>query len=426
MRRHDAADTPANYSGAALKFVRVNAGATALEFHVPVLGDSSDFPTYSIATAAMLLRTKVDGSGLEWISPAGASAPALTDLTDVDNTTPATDKQIIYWDNTAGKWKYRDDTFLALKDTPAAYTGKGGQYAVVNSTEDGLVFAQGVSGAFSIDYSFSTTTTDADPGNGNLRVSNATQNLSTVIRADLLDKYGSDWSAALATLADSTNTVKGYLRLYNKVDPTKFIFFTVSALASPAGYKNITVVEVASSTASPFAGLDVVTLEFTLAGDKGATGATGATGAGAASFTALTDAPANYTSAGRKTVRVNAAANALEFIDAPYTLAFYQEPIMTNAQIVYKFIATVPFTLPSGLSGSYANAEVASTGNVHFDIRKNGSDVGDIVFNISATGSFTLGSDQSFAAGDILTITGPATADATLAGVATSLKGYLT
>lgn len=150
------------------------------------------------------------------------------------------------------------------------------------------------------------------------------------------------------------------------------------------------------------------------------------TSGGSLTFLALTDTPANFTSAGRKIVRVNSAANALEFVDMSYTLAFYQENVMTNAQIVYKFIATVAFTLPSSLTGSYATAEAASTGNVHFDIKKNGSDVGDIVFNISTTGSFTFGSDQSFAAGDVLTITGPATADATLAGVGVSLKGYLT
>lgn len=147
---------------------------------------------------------------------------------------------------------------------------------------------------------------------------------------------------------------------------------------------------------------------------------------GSFAFTSLVDAPANYTSAARKIVRVNAAATAVEFVTMGYTLAFYQENIMTNAQMVYKFIATVPFTLPSGLSGSYATSEVASAGNVHFDIKKNGSDVGDITFNTSTTGSFTLGSDQSFAAGDVLTITGPATADASLAGVAASLLGYLT
>jgi len=143
-------------------------------------------------------------------------------------------------------------------------------------------------------------------------------------------------------------------------------------------------------------------------------------------FTSLTDVPANYTSASRKTVRVNAAANALEFVDTSYTLAFYQEAVMTNAQMVYKFIATVAFTLPQNLTGSQAKSEVASVGNVHFDIFKNGSDVGDIVFNTSSTGTFTLSADQSFAAGDILTIKGPATADANLAGVGVSLKGYLT
>lgn len=147
---------------------------------------------------------------------------------------------------------------------------------------------------------------------------------------------------------------------------------------------------------------------------------------GSFAFTSLVDAPVSYTGHARKIVRVNAAETALEFVAMGYTLAFYQENIMTNAQMVYKFIATVAFTLISGLAGSYATSEVASAGNVHFDIKKNGSDVGDITFNTSTTGSFTLGSTQSFAAGDVLTITGPATADASLAGVAASLLGYLT
>lgn len=150
------------------------------------------------------------------------------------------------------------------------------------------------------------------------------------------------------------------------------------------------------------------------------------TSGGAITLLSLTDGPGVYTSGSRKILRVNAAATGFEFVDMAYTLAFYQENIMTNAQMVYRFTATVPFTLVSGLAGSYASSEVASAGNVHFDIKKNGSDVGDITFNTSSTGSFTLGSDQSFAAGDILTIIGPATADANLAGIGVSLKGYLT
>lgn len=127
-------------------------------------------------------------------------------------------------------------------------------------------------GAVSIPYTFSTTTTDSDPGSGNLRLSNATQTSAVTIRADLLASDGTDWSAVLATLANSTNTVKGHIRLFKSDDPTKWLVFTVSALASPSGYKNITVANVAGSSSSPFSNGDAITLAFTRTGDVGASG----------------------------------------------------------------------------------------------------------------------------------------------------------
>ena len=42
-------------------------------------------------------------------------------------------------------------------------------------------------GGISVQYVFDTTTADADPGSGKLRLSQATQNTATAIRADLLD-----------------------------------------------------------------------------------------------------------------------------------------------------------------------------------------------------------------------------------------------
>lgn len=128
------------------------------------------------------------------------------------------------------------------------------------------------SGAISIVYTFDTTTADADPGAGKLRLSSATQNTSTVIRTDLLDNLGSDWTNVLATLGDSTNTIKGHFRLFNKTDPTKFIIFTITSLASPSGYKNFTVVVVSSSSANPFVNGDSVVLSYSRAGDKGTAG----------------------------------------------------------------------------------------------------------------------------------------------------------
>jgi Protein of unknown function (DUF2793) len=130
-------------------------------------------------------------------------------------------------------------------------------------------------GGISVQYVFSTTTADADPGNGTLRLNQATQNTATVIRADLADVNGTDWTAALASLADSSSTVKGHIRLFSVSDPSKWLLFTVSAVASPSGYKNITVAIVSSSAASPFANGDAIVLSFSRTGDAGANGTSG-------------------------------------------------------------------------------------------------------------------------------------------------------
>lgn len=127
--------------------------------------------------------------------------------------------------------------------------------------------------AYAIPYTFSTTTTDADPGAGYLRLDNATQNLATTIRADLAGADGSTWTDVLATFDDSTSTVKGHIMLQKLADATKWILFSVSALASPSGYKNITVAVVAASAASPFANNDSIILKFTRTGDAGTPGA---------------------------------------------------------------------------------------------------------------------------------------------------------
>jgi hypothetical protein len=133
--------------------------------------------------------------------------------------------------------------------------------------------------ALSIPYTFSTTTTDSDPSAGFLRLDNATQNAATTIRAALVGAGGSTWTDILDLFDDSTSTVKGFIMLQAVADATKFLAFTVSALASPTGYKNITVANVASSAASPFSDGDSLILKFTRNGDAGAAGPAGASGA---------------------------------------------------------------------------------------------------------------------------------------------------
>ena len=131
------------------------------------------------------------------------------------------------------------------------------------NNEVALLNAGSGMGAIAIAYTFSTTTTDADPGNGVLRLDNATQNTATVIRADLLDSGGATVTPVLDTFDDTSGTVKGYIRLVKASDSTKWLVFSVSALASPSGYKNITVANIGSSAASPFANSDALILYFT-------------------------------------------------------------------------------------------------------------------------------------------------------------------
>lgn len=155
--------------------------------------------------------------------------------------------------------------------------------ALANLAQDiavvtGLMSASAVGGAISIQYKFSTTTADADPGSGFLRLGNATQNASTVMRVDLADSNGTDWTSQLDTFDASTSTVKGEIRLVKKSDGSKFLTFNVTAKASPAGYRNFTVTNTGGSSASPFADGDDIYLLFSRKGDKGDTGAAGAPG----------------------------------------------------------------------------------------------------------------------------------------------------
>lgn len=172
------------------------------------------------------------------------------------------------------------------RDDPANFSARGDALMTALPTfvteANSLAAAMGsisAGTAFAIPYTFSTTITDADPGPGYLRLSNATQNLSTVIRIDLTGADGSTWTSIIDTFDDSTSTTKGQIRLVKLADATKWLAFNVTALASPSGYKNIIVTAVSSSSANPFADGDSLALLFTRTGDAGNTGDTGAAGA---------------------------------------------------------------------------------------------------------------------------------------------------
>jgi len=88
----------------------------------------------------------------------------------------------------------------------------------------------------------------------------------------------------------------------------------------------------------------------------------------------------------------------------------------------YVFAGIVMFA--AGLTGSQGTAGVAATAATTYSIRKNGSNVGTMVFAAGATtATFTMASATTFMAGDVLTMVAPASPDATLANLAWTLVG---
>jgi hypothetical protein len=129
--------------------------------------------------------------------------------------------------------------------------------------------------AFALPYTFSTTTTDADPGSGVVRLSSSTQNASTVIRLDLVSSDGETRTNEIDSWDDSTSSTKGTILMFKQSDTSKWLTFSLTSIASPSGYRNLTVSILSSSETSPFANGETVCLRFMAKGDKGDAGSGG-------------------------------------------------------------------------------------------------------------------------------------------------------
>jgi hypothetical protein len=158
-----------------------------------------------------------------------------------------------------------DSFWAALLATLPTWSGE------VNATA-AAINALAAGGAYAIPFTFDTTTADADPGTGKLRLDNVTQTSATTMRLDLLSAASQDVTAIIDRFDASTSTVKGSIRLVKQGDATKWLTFDITARAAPTGYRNITVTNAVGSSASPFANGDGLMLLFQRNGDIGPAG----------------------------------------------------------------------------------------------------------------------------------------------------------
>lgn len=108
----------------------------------------------------------------------------------------------------------------------------------------------------------------------------------------------------------------------------------------------------------------------------------------------------------------------------PYELGIFIPGVVDDNTRVFGFVFTRSVDFPSGLTGSEGHAFAAPAADDTWDIKKNGSKIGEVNFEAPYNEvSFTFGSAQSFADGDRLEIVSGYPADDTLADVALTLKG---
>jgi hypothetical protein len=123
----------------------------------------------------------------------------------------------------------------------------------------------------SLQYTFSTTTTDSDPGSGNIRLNNATQNAATEIYIDDEDSDGTNVSGVIALLSGGNNpsSVLGYVTIRKEFAPENFITMKITTLTSASGYTKLVGTVEASSGATPFSDADNLYFSIDVSGDKG-------------------------------------------------------------------------------------------------------------------------------------------------------------
>ena len=145
--------------------------------------------------------------------------------------------------------------------------------AATSATDAATSATAAASSVAALGYTFSTTTADADPGNGTLRLNNATAASATAAYIDNLDAGGATVTGILDTFDDSTNTIKGQLTLRSKTSAAiSYVYNVTGAVLDGGGYRKLALAYVSGSGTLPTTA-NGIWLMFDRAGDKGADGA---------------------------------------------------------------------------------------------------------------------------------------------------------
>jgi len=159
------------------------------------------------------------------------------------------------------------------------YTGPQGLASNVTGPT-GYTGPQGPQGAFggaTFLYNYLTNTSATDPLSGNLKL-NASLTTATFLYINDIDGNGTNISAFIDTIDDSTSSIKGTFKISEVSNPQNFVYYSIIGTHThnptwfeiPSGYITGSVTSFSNNTP--------VLITFARNGDIGDTGPTGATG----------------------------------------------------------------------------------------------------------------------------------------------------
>jgi hypothetical protein len=266
----------------------------------------------------------------------------------------------------------------------------------------GAAGSNGANGADGADpgilLTWDTGTADADPGTGEIRANNASLASATFLYVSKTSRGGSSIATFLATLDDSTNTVKGTITLTRPSDDAQATV-DVTALTDAVGYVKLAIQSHSGSTA--FTAADAISFQFSRAGNQGsgdllaannlsdvANKATAATNLGLGGVADCLNIGLLATVAGNAlTIALKGANGSDPSASNPVTIGFRNVTPATGTPVARTATAATSFTVSSG-------STLGTTNNVAFRL---------IVVMIDDGGTLRLGLLNS-ATGGIVSI----------------------
>ena len=160
--------------------------------------------------------------------------------------------------------------------------GVQGIQGVDNSTQgpsgpQGIQGKEGNFGGATFYYQFDTATTLIAPDLGNVKINNADLTSGTAMIISETDSFGTNIEDFLITIDDSSSTIKGHVRISNKLDASDFVLYTISGSTDSGSYHTVDVAYV-SGSATTFDLQEELIITFARTGDIGSTGLQGIQG----------------------------------------------------------------------------------------------------------------------------------------------------